>query len=121
MFDAVVRTNQAPIKVPSCFLYFSSGFLFDTLGYVGAAQGYAQHVGTKTTFRLINRSIAKMYQRAMSKWKRKKKNPADETPAVGGATARKILQQPQGDVRVHQPGLSFFLSLEFRHALQIPV
>lgn len=60
-FDVVMRTNQAPTK------------------------GYAKFVGTKTTFRLINRSITKTYRRAMSHFKRT--NPP----------ARRLLAQPLED------------------------
>eukprot|EP00873_Tetraselmis_striata_P036288 jgi/Tetstr1/456552/TSEL_043274.t1 len=59
-FDIVMRTNQAPIK------------------------GYAKYVGTKTTFRLINRSITKTYRRAMVSYQRRNRS----TPS-----GRRLLQE----------------------------
>eukprot|EP00191_Tetraselmis_sp_GSL018_P001984 CAMPEP_0177615764 /NCGR_PEP_ID=MMETSP0419_2-20121207/23690_1 /TAXON_ID=582737 /ORGANISM="Tetraselmis sp., Strain GSL018" /LENGTH=518 /DNA_ID=CAMNT_0019113565 /DNA_START=1051 /DNA_END=2607 /DNA_ORIENTATION=- len=52
LFDVVLRTNQAPTK------------------------GYAKHVGTKTTIRLINRSIANTYVRAIASHIRKLRSSA---------------------------------------------
>ena len=105
LFDAVIRTNQAPIKVRSIRLSFrllSSSASAAPQSWkclsimMVPAQGYGQYVGTKTTFRLINRSITKMYQRAMSHWKRKKK-PAEGAGANkgNGGGQRRLLQRPE--------------------------
>lgn len=88
LFDVVMRTNQAPIKVRPldiCDNINEAIFLYCCL-----FQDYAKYIGSKTTFRLINRSISKMYMRSMGHGRMRgpKSQPKPEPPAQ-----RRLLQK----------------------------
>mmetsp|Transcript_39908 Transcript_39908/g.113198 ORF Transcript_39908/g.113198 Transcript_39908/m.113198 type:complete len:576 (+) Transcript_39908:233-1960(+) len=72
-FDAVIRTNQAPIK------------------------GYTKYVGAKTTFRLMNRAMARRYQVAMEDRYNKLRSIKNLVVAASGAATRDEWNATGGD------------------------